>query len=166
MKLEYLTMRNDMIGDIWIVGDENHVVDISLTEEDWLNFRQTYDVQHNEQNSILQEAKRQLNEYFSGKRKQFDLPIKFLKGTPFQQKVWKQLLQIPYGKTITYGELAAAIQQPKAVRAVGQANRKNPLAIIIPCHRVIGKDGKLTGYSGNRTDLKEKLLKLEGADCV
>jgi methylated-DNA-[protein]-cysteine S-methyltransferase len=166
MKLEYLTMRNDMIGDIWIVGDENHVVDISLTEEDWLNFRQTYDVQHNEQNSILQEAKRQLNEYFSGKRKQFDLPIKFLKGTPFQQKVWKQLLQIPYGKTITYGELAAAIQQPKAVRAVGQANRRNPLAIIIPCHRVIGKDGKLTGYSGNRTDLKEKLLKLEGADCV
>jgi methylated-DNA-[protein]-cysteine S-methyltransferase len=166
VKLEYLTMQNDIIGNIWIVGDDHYIIDISLTEQDWLEFQQTHDVELNEQNSILQEAKRQLEEYFSGKRKQFNLPFKIMNGTPFQQKVWKQLLQIPYGKTITYGELAAAIQNPKAVRAVGQANRKNPLAIIIPCHRVIGKDGKLTGYSGNRTDLKEKLLKLEGADCV
>ena len=108
---------------------------------------------------LLAEGKRQLAEYFAGKRKDFDLPLN-AKGTAFREKVWAALRDIPYGETITYGQLAANIGQPKAVRAVGGANHHNPISIIIPCHRVIGADGSLTGYGGGM-DLKEKLLELE-----
>ncbi len=102
----------------------------------------------------------QLTEYFAGKRKVFDLPLE-LKGTEFQKKVWQALREIPYGTTCSYGEIAAKIGNPKASRAVGGANNKNPIAIVVPCHRVIGANGSLVGYaSGLRT--KEALLKLEG----
>ena len=110
---------------------------------------------------LLAEGKRQLLEYFAGERREFDLPLS-PRGTPFREGVWKALLDIPYGKTGTYRELAAAIGNPKAVRAVGQANHFNPIPIIIPCHRVIGADGSLTGYGGG-TELKRQLLELEGA---
>ncbi len=89
----------------------------------------------------------QFNEYFTGKRKNFELPL-VLEGSNFQLKVWKELQRIPYGETRSYGDIAAAINNPRAARAVGNANNKNPLAIIIPCHRVIGADGKLIGYAG------------------
>lgn len=108
---------------------------------------------------LLAEAKRQLTEYFAGKRRVFDLPLN-ARGTAFREKVWAALRDIPYGETITYGQLAANIGQPKAVRAVGGANHHNPISIIIPCHRVVGADGSLTGYGGG-VDLKEKLLNLE-----
>ncbi len=109
--------------------------------------------------ALLLEAKRQLDEYFAGERTEFQLPLN-PKGTEFQNKVWHQLLQIPYGETRTYGQIAEAVGNPKASRAVGGANHNNPIAVIIPCHRVIGADGKLTGYAGG-VDLKETLLRLE-----
>lgn len=117
-----------------------------------------------EDTSLLMEAKKQLGEYFKGQRKAFELPLS-LQGTEFQMRDWQALLAIPYGETRSYGEIAKAIGCPKGSRAVGMANRCNPVAIIIPCHRVIGADGKLTGYAGKNKALhiKEYLLKLEGA---
>ncbi|RSK26712.1 methylated-DNA--[protein]-cysteine S-methyltransferase [Bacillus sp. HMF5848] len=113
------------------------------------------------ESSLLLEASKQLLEYFSGNRKVFTLPLD-IEGTNFQTKVWQGLLQIPYGTTWSYSDLACYIDNDKAVRAVGQANRRNPIPIIIPCHRVVGKNKQLVGYSGNRTDLQEILLKIEG----
>ena len=95
----------------------------------------------------------------SGHRKSFDIPIKFV-GTPFQISVWKALQSIPYGQTASYKDIANLIENPRAYRAVGMANNKNPLAIIVPCHRVVGADGSLTGYAGG-IKIKEKLLELE-----
>ncbi len=108
---------------------------------------------------LLTEAKKQLDEYFAGKRKIFSLPLSF-RGTSFQIRVWEALQTIPYGETWYYGQLAEAVGNPKACRAVGMANNRNPLPILIPCHRVIGKNGSLTGYGGG-LDIKEKLLALE-----
>ena len=101
----------------------------------------------------------QLEEYFEGTRRDFDLPLA-PQGTPFQQRVWRALLDIPYGETISYGELASRIGQRNASRAVGLANGSNPIPIVIPCHRVIGSNGKLTGYGGGLA-IKERLLALE-----
>lgn len=108
---------------------------------------------------LLEEAARQLEEYFAGQRKEFSLPLA-PKGTEFQLRVWQALLQIPYGETRSYGELAAIVGNPKACRAVGGANHRNPLSILIPCHRVVGTGGNLTGYAGG-LNVKEFLLKLE-----
>lgn len=108
---------------------------------------------------LLQEAEEQLNEYFAGVRREFDLPLA-AKGTAFQQTVWAQLRKIPYGEVRTYGQLAAALGNPKASRAVGSACHHNPLCIVVPCHRVIGADGSLTGYAEG-LDIKEYLLELE-----
>ncbi len=113
-----------------------------------------------EQTPLIKEAFVQLEEYFSASRKKFNLDFK-LEGTPFQKEVWSALTTVPYGKTITYKELAASINHKGAYRAVGSANNKNPLPIIIPCHRVIGSNGKLIGYKGG-LEIKEKLLKTEG----
>jgi methylated-DNA-[protein]-cysteine S-methyltransferase len=107
----------------------------------------------------LRETIRQLRAYFMGRLEQFDLPLA-PQGTDFQLSVWNQLCRIPYGETISYGELARRIGNPKASRAVGLANGSNPIPIIIPCHRVIGSNGKLTGYGGGLL-IKEKLLALE-----
>ncbi|GAB2712895.1 methylated-DNA--[protein]-cysteine S-methyltransferase [Halomonas garicola] len=96
---------------------------------------------------VLERCKAQLAEYFAGTRTAFDLPLA-AEGTAFQQAVWQALREIPYGETRNYGELAAALGKPTASRAVGTANGKNPLAIVVPCHRVVGADGRLTGYSG------------------
>ena len=108
---------------------------------------------------LINEAYRQLSEYLLGERKRFDLPLK-PQGTVFQQQVWKALCDIPYGETRSYKQIAEAIGNPKAVRAVGMANNRNPLLIVVPCHRVIGANGKLVGY-GAGIDKKEFLLKLE-----
>ena len=111
-------------------------------------------------NELVDECKKQLEEYFNGKRKSFDLNIKFVKGTEFQLKVWNALKEIPYGEKVTYKYIAEKINNPKAIRAVGGANNKNPISIIIPCHRVIGVNGKMVGYAEG-IDKKEFLLKLE-----
>lgn len=108
---------------------------------------------------LLDTAVSQLNEYFAKKRQRFDLPLKF-GGTDFQNRVWRELLTIPYGETVSYKTLAERIGNAKACRAVGMANNKNPIPIIIPCHRVIGANGNLTGYAGG-LDVKKFLLDLE-----
>lgn len=113
-------------------------------------------------NPILMETERQLTEYFAGKRKAFTVKLDF-NGTDFQKSVWRALLKIPFGQTRTYGEIAKSLDNPKAVRAVGAANGKNPISIIAPCHRVIGSTGKLTGFAGG-LEVKARLLKLERGD--
>ena len=118
-----------------------------------------------EETPLLSEARRQLLAYLAGDLRAFDLPLAPA-GTDFQREVWRALEAVPYGRTRTYGEIAAAVGRPKAVRAVGQANHVNPLPIFIPCHRVVGKGGALTGYAGG-LDLKRALLALEsGKECL
>jgi methylated-DNA-[protein]-cysteine S-methyltransferase len=107
----------------------------------------------------LDEAVRQLRDYFAGERWRFDLPLDF-NGTPFQMRVWRALLQVPYGETRSYRHIAESIGAPAAVRAVGAANGANPIAIVVPCHRIIGSSGKLTGYGGGLPN-KKLLLELE-----
>jgi len=108
---------------------------------------------------LIKKASVQLNEYLEGRRKSFDVPVS-LEGTAFQKAVWEALTEIPYGETRSYRQIAERIGHPKACRAVGMANNRNPVAIMVPCHRVIGANGKLIGYGGG-IDLKEKLLALE-----
>lgn len=114
---------------------------------------------------VCDDAMLQLQEYFNGERTVFDIPVDINDGTAFQQSVWKGLMDIPFGKTTTYGALANALDNPKAVRAVGTANGKNPILIVIPCHRVIGSDGSLTGFSAG-LDMKKDLLSLESGETV
>ncbi len=113
-------------------------------------------------NPILQDAARQIGEYFAGTRSEFDIAFDLSCGTDFQQAVWKALLDIPCGKTTSYGAIARSIGKPQAVRAVGAAVGRNPVSVLVPCHRVMGKDGALTGYAGG-LDRKIALLKLEHA---
>ena len=141
---------NSIIGDIFISADENFLLSVQFVNHNFIE---------NQENKIIRQTIKQLDEYFRGKRKKFELPLN-PKGTEFQKKVWLQLMNIPYGKTATYKDIATQIGDPKASRAVGNANNKNPIAIIIPCHRVIGSNNKLTGYAGG-LDKKAKLLNLE-----
>ncbi len=114
-------------------------------------------------NAILAKVKQQLQEYFVGRRQRFELPLDISSGTPFQQQVWQALLDIPFGATASYGELARRIGKSAAVRAVGAANGRNPVSIIVPCHRVIAGSGALTGYAGGLLN-KQALLELEAGD--
>lgn len=129
---------NSPLGITKIVGDENGISEISVTSEGAIS-----EIIPQE----LQEAVSQLADYFDGKRKDFNFKLN-PKGTDFQQKVWQELLNIPFGKTISYLDLSKKLGDVKAIRAVASANGKNPLWIVIPCHRVIGTDGSLTGYAG------------------
>ncbi|MBP9865881.1 MAG: methylated-DNA--[protein]-cysteine S-methyltransferase [Candidatus Omnitrophica bacterium] len=113
---------------------------------------------------VIRKAVKQLTEYFAGKRKNFDLDLN-PEGTAFQKKAWKALSQIPFGTTLSYKEQAAKIGSAKAVRAIGSANGQNPIAIIVPCHRVIASNGKLAGYAGG-TQIKARLLALEGVTTL
>jgi len=135
---------------LYLVATETHLVNIQFTQPQKALLQTT---------ELLSMATIQLDEYFQGKRTTFSLPFK-LTGTPFQLAVWKELQNIPYGQTTSYKEIAQKINKPKAYRAVGMANNKNPLPIIIPCHRVIGSNGKLIGYAGG-LKLKNYLLELE-----
>lgn len=108
------------------------------------------------------EAICQFQEYLAAKRREFTIPLHQV-GTPFQLKVWKELLRIPYGETRSYGDIAIKVENLKGQRAVGMANNKNPISVMVPCHRVIGKNGKLTGYAGGLA-IKQRLLELEGAE--
>jgi len=121
-------------------------------------------VRAGEAEGVIADTLRQLDEYFEGTRREFDLPLA-PRGTPFQLAVWNALLEIPYGETTSYGEIARSVGRPNAVRAVGQANGRNPIAIVVPCHRVIGSDKSLTGYGGGM-DRKRFLLGLEGAAAL
>jgi methylated-DNA-[protein]-cysteine S-methyltransferase len=114
---------------------------------------------------VLKEVIRQLGDYFAGRRTAFDVPLDLAHGTDFQQSVWQALLKIPQGGTASYGELSARIGKPAAVRAVGAAVGRNPVSIIVPCHRVMGAGGALTGYAGG-LERKSALLRLEGVDLA
>lgn len=135
---------------LYLVATETYLINIQFTQPQKALLQTT---------ELLSMATIQLDEYFQGKRTTFSLPFK-LTGTPFQLAVWKELQNIPYGQTTSYKEIAQKINKPKAYRAVGMANNKNPLPIIIPCHRVIGSNGKLIGYAGG-LKLKNYLLELE-----
>jgi methylated-DNA-[protein]-cysteine S-methyltransferase len=116
---------------------------------------------HNDHHPLLRRVQTELDEYFAGQRRAFDLPLDMACGTAFQQSVWRALLAIPYGSTTSYGALSSTIGRPSAVRALGAAVGRNPFSIVVPCHRVIGADGSLTGYAGG-LDRKTALLQLEG----
>lgn len=136
MKFDYYESE---IGLIKISADETSVIGLDFVDE-----REKSDSKYSE---VLSEALKELHEYFKGERKEFNLNL-FLDGTDFQKKVWRELMKIPYGEVATYGEIAKSIGNDKASRAVGNANNKNKIGIIIPCHRVIGASGKLVGYAG------------------
>lgn len=133
--------------------------------ENDVNEYETEDVQQASADTrVLQEAVRQLHEYFSGQRREFSLPLR-MEGTPFQQKAWKAMQTIPYGQTISYAEEARRAGHPTALRAIGNANHRNPIAVIVPCHRVVASHGKIGGYGGG-LDRKRFLLNLECSDIL
>jgi methylated-DNA-[protein]-cysteine S-methyltransferase len=156
--MNYHTTMSSPLGPILLTADESGLTGI--------NFQNGKGAKKPPRGSIeskapFEEAVAQINAYFRGERRDFDLPLSPA-GTEFQRSVWNALCRIPYGRTISYGELAKRLGKPTASRAVGAANGRNPLPIVVPCHRVIGSNGRLTGYYGG-THLKEFLLKLEGA---
>lgn len=141
------------IGIITLSESNGRLLELSFNDVEIPN---NYIIQ---ETTLLHKANTQLKEYFSGDRKDFSLPLNPI-GTPFQKKVWKALLSIPYGESRSYKDIAILIDNPKASRAVGMANNKNPISIFIPCHRVIGSNGKLVGYGGG-LNIKKHLLDLE-----
>lgn len=152
----YYCYLDTPIGELLLAGQDGALSMIGFPkgamrrdpEPDWI---------YNEK--PLAKARQQLQEYFAGERREFDLPLE-LSGTEFQVSVLKALQQIPYGETVSYGEVAKRIGRPKAMRAVGAANGRNPIPIVVPCHRVIGSSGDMTGFGGG-IDTKEALLRLE-----
>lgn len=144
---------------LWLTADEIGITNIDFTNQKIENNSLT-----KKQQTHLELAKKELLAYFSGELTYFTVPIHFQRGTDFQRKVWQALRDIPYGEIRSYQDIAIASGSPKAQQAVGQANRMNPIPIIVPCHRVIGKNGKLVGYSGNTKEglaIKQVLLNLE-----
>ena len=148
------------IGRLTLVADEAALIAVLWPNDRSCRIRLDA-MQEDRQHPVLREAVRQLTEYFGRERTTFDLPLR-LRGTVFQKRVWQQLRRIPYGHTRSYGQLASAIGYRSASRAVGLANSRNPLSIIVPCHRVIGASGSLTGFAGG-LETKARLLELEGA---
>lgn len=171
--MKYYQEYASSVGEIRLVADEGAIIALELSgAPDSHRFLQKGELTYEQagerwradgavcqETAVIAQAYRQLEEYFAGKRQYFSVPLA-AKGTPFQERVWKALQTIPYGETRTYGQIAAQIGQPGASRAVGMANHRNPVAIMIPCHRVIGADGALTGYGGG-LERKAFLLQLE-----
>src|SRR5262245_45620166 len=152
----YYSYIDSPLGRLFVQGDAQFVTGLFMTNHNrWSGPSGAWQ----QSDAPFDAAREQLAEYFAGKRQQFDVPLK-LSGTPFQMQVWRELVRIPFGTTITYAELARRIGRPAASRAVGHANGRNPISIIVPCHRVIGANGKLTGYAGG-IDRKQWLLALE-----
>ena len=139
-----------MLGSVTFVEEDGALLAITT-------HRPYEGIEH--ETALIKEANRQLSEYLKGERQMFDFPLN-PRGTDFQKRVWRALCDIPYGETRSYKQIAEAIGSPKAVRAVGMANNRNPITIVVPCHRVIGADGKLVGYGGG-LEMKEFLLRLE-----
>ena len=159
------TVRNTLIvaspfGKLTLVASEKGLVAIDVRN----NAKQKATAKNQSAQAILIETKKQLGQYFAGKRTSFDVALDLV-GTEFQVKAWRALCRIPFGKTISYGQQAANIKKPKAFRAVGSANGKNPIPIIVPCHRVVASDGSLGGYSLG-LKMKKQLLALEGVSEV
>ena len=157
----FYSLTQSPLGDITVQANDSGLLGL------WFETNATKPEspgQYNPEHPVIKETEQQLALYFAGELSKFDVPV-MTSGTPFQQQVWTALCDIPFGQSISYQELANRIGKPKAVRAVGAANGKNPISIIVPCHRVIGKNGKLTGYSGG-VERKKRLLELEGLLAV
>ena len=150
------TTEQSPVGEITLVGDGDALTGLYMTEH---RHRPPLPEGARRDGAPFADARRQLGEYFAGERTEFDLPLG-MAGSPFQRQVWRALLDIPYGETVSYGELAQRVGRPGAARAVGLANGRNPISIVVPCHRVIGSSGALTGYGGG-TERKRFLLDLE-----
>lgn len=158
METVYFAEWKSPLGILTFESDGNALTRIRLPEEEQENDPA---VERVRKPGLFRDAANQLKEYFAGQRTSFDLALDPA-GTPFQNEVWRELVKIPPGSTISYSELAERVGRPGSHRAVGAANGRNPLPIVIPCHRVIGKSGRLTGYAGGLA-AKQKLLELEGA---
>jgi len=154
----YYTVMKSPVGDITLIADKESLCGIYWPNQNPDN-KKFPNLEKKDGSKVLRSAVKQLNFYFAGKTERFDIPLRPV-GTDFQENVWKALRSIKYGKTVSYGDIAKKIGNPKAVRAVGAAIGKNPLSIIVPCHRVIGSNGKLTGFAGG-LGTKEFLLNLE-----
>ncbi|HEL6735337.1 TPA: methylated-DNA--[protein]-cysteine S-methyltransferase [Listeria monocytogenes] len=148
--------KSSPVGDLFITIDEKWIRNISYDEPKNWELLEGNIIEK----ELFQALTIQLDDYFEGKREHFDLPV-LLKGTDFQQKVWQALSEIPYGVVVSYKDIAISAGSPKAVQAVGQANRANPIPVIIPCHRCVKSNGELGGYNGTDVDKKQYLLALE-----
>jgi methylated-DNA-[protein]-cysteine S-methyltransferase len=157
MSLAYKEIASP-VGKLKLVASDKGITAI-LWENDKPSRVRLGELVENDNHLLLLEVERQLGEYFAGKRESFSVPLD-MKGTQFQKNVWEQLLAIPFGETRSYGQLAKKLGKPQAMRAVGAANGRNPISIIVPCHRVIGSSGKLTGFAGG-LETKASLLHLE-----
>jgi methylated-DNA-[protein]-cysteine S-methyltransferase len=157
MTLAYKTIDSP-VGNLKLVASDEGLVAV-LWKKEKLNRVCLAEVKKGETHPVLLKAERQIAEYFARKRRSFSVPID-MHGTSFQKQVWEALLAIPFGETRTYGDLAKQLGRPQAARAVGAASGRNPLSIIVPCHRVVGSTGKLTGFAGG-LDAKIRLLELE-----
>ena len=157
-----ITETDGKITGLYPYGKEDGFisdVDVKINQQEPYNSEYSGGYNNEQKSALLKEACIQLGEYFQGKRKTFDLPIRYA-GTPFQESVWKELQNIPYGETRSYEDIAAKIGNPKAVRAVGQANNRNKILLIVPCHRVIHKNGDISGFACG-IETKKYLLDLE-----
>ncbi|MGZ3651817.1 MAG: methylated-DNA--[protein]-cysteine S-methyltransferase [Bdellovibrionota bacterium] len=148
------------LGRIYLAANESGLTALAF-DSNWPKIKPRLGELEKGDHKFITQAISELEEYFSGKRKTFSVPL-VLQGTPFQKSAWTALMKIPYGKTASYGEQAVKIRRPRAIRAVGRANGLNPIGIFVPCHRVIGASGALTGYAGG-LKAKKALLALEGA---
>jgi methylated-DNA-[protein]-cysteine S-methyltransferase len=160
------TTTSSLLGPLWICATAVGVCGLGFGEQPSdaeVHRMARYGISSPEpgDSPVLESTVAQLADYFDRRLKTFDVPLD-LRGTPFQKRVWEELLTIPYGKTMTYGEVAMEVEHPRAFQAVGQANGANPVAIIVPCHRVIGQNGTLTGYAAG-VERKAALLQLEQA---
>ncbi len=144
------------VGRVWVAWCERGLVSVGFAQQ---RRGAQLDPAWKSDPQLVCDGILQLDEYFAGRRRRFDLPIVY-EGTPFQERVWRELARIPYGETTHYGEIASRLGRPGASRAVGAANGQNRIAIVLPCHRVIGKNGKLTGFAGG-LDIKDRLLRFE-----
>ncbi len=160
MQTLYHSRMSSPAGQLWIAVSDAGLVRIEFGEPDLSRLARRFHCIPSEDKTL--ECRTQLQEYFAGRRTNFTLPLDLQDGTPFQRQCWNALLEIPYGQTRTYQQIAEIVRRPQAFRAVGQANHHNPIAIVIPCHRVINTDGRLAGYGGG-LHVKELLLNLEGA---
>ncbi|WP_328874822.1 methylated-DNA--[protein]-cysteine S-methyltransferase [Streptomyces sp. NBC_00287] len=155
------TVIDSPYGPLTLVADDGILCGLYMTEQRHRPPEETFGARDD---TVFGAAEEQLEAYFAGELKEFTLELR-LKGTPFQHSVWDQLRRIPYGETRSYGDLADALGKPGASRAVGLANGKNPIGIIVPCHRVVGAGGSLTGYGGG-LDRKQRLLEFEGGSAL
>jgi methylated-DNA-[protein]-cysteine S-methyltransferase len=152
---------NSPVGKLKLIASDRALISVLWENDNPRRVRLDHLVEDCD-HAILVRTEVELKEYFAGKRNGFSIPLD-LRGTSFQKRVWEALLGIPFGETRTYGQLAAQVRNPRATRAVGAANGRNPISIIVPCHRVIGSSGKLTGFAGG-LDAKAHLLRLEERD--